>query len=37
VELALDYQNRALGRLGRLGPPLLAERVTRELGLDEFD
>ena len=35
--LANQYQHRALGRQGRIGPPLLAERITEELESDEFD
>ncbi|MFZ4668597.1 MAG: hypothetical protein ACOYML_04810 [Microthrixaceae bacterium] len=35
--LANEYRHRALGRQGRIGPPLLAERITEELESGEFD
>jgi hypothetical protein len=37
ARLANEYQHRVSGRQGRTGPPLLAERITEELELDEFD
>ena len=37
ADLARDYGYRAGGGVSRTGPPLLAERITAELGVDEPD